>query len=277
MDPSASRPNKRRKTKAIRRVTEGDDALADGYIVKTSIKQTSNGVIEEKTEVPVWCNEPQASPSVPADAIIIPSSSTDRLDNLQEDAPSNASEFYRHDPQNEDTPRIRRTQGYYIQQFVDRVQPLLKALLSREVLPSSNICGRCPNGNHAIWRCRDCTAATLHCRACIRDCHIDCPTHRIEVWTGRYFRRAELWEVGLYILVRHHTDPNLCRILEFQKNVLASFQRSKDLKEQQNLEENSLHRGNINRGYNYRGENQITAVNVWMKGKTTYKQRLEMI
>ena len=230
---SYNRPTKRRRTKAILRVTEDDDALADGSIVKTTTRESSSGPIEERIEIPVWSNKPE---------LTIPSSTTSTaptiqqtLENQQDPHAADLNEFFRHDTPENDIRGSRTSQAHYIQEFVDRVQPMLKALLSREVLPRNTICGHCPKGNIAIWRCRDCTAASILCRSCIRDCHMEAPTHRIEVWSGNYFRRAELWEVGLYILVTHHEDPHLCATLQFQNNILRSFQVQNDATEQEKL------------------------------------------
>jgi hypothetical protein len=65
MSPSSSasiRPTKRRRTKVVRHFTEGDDELADGIFIKTTMKNTDNGQVEETTEVPIWINEPAKDP-----------------------------------------------------------------------------------------------------------------------------------------------------------------------------------------------------------------------
>jgi hypothetical protein len=162
-----------------------------------------------------------------------------------------SSEFYQCDPHDDGIPTNGRTQAHYMRQFVDRVHPMLTALLSREVLPHGTTCGRCSDSKIAIWRCRDCTASRFLCRGCMRNCHMDSPTHHIEVWTGEYFRRAEMWEAGQYILVRHHTNPDLCSTLQFQTNVLDGFQRQKDITEQQKLTAGIMHGG-----HSYRQNNQ---------------------
>jgi hypothetical protein len=66
------------------------------------------------------------------------------------------------------------------------------------------------------------------------------PLHRIECWTGSYFRAADLWEVGNYILVRHHTGDPLCTSLTFQKNLLDGIQNNKDDEEQKTLKEAAM-------------------------------------
>ena len=66
----------------------------------------------------------------------------------------------------------------------------------------------------------------------MRRAHRYSPFHRIECWTGLYFRRAALWEVGTYILVEHHTEISICDGLKFQMEFLERFQDKKDQDEQ---------------------------------------------
>jgi hypothetical protein len=70
----------------------------------------------------------------------------------------------------------------------------------------------------------------------MRSQHADNPFHRIEAWNGTHFRSAELWEVGVYVLVPHHESEHLgtqcCETLKFQMNVLERFQRGIDEEEQ---------------------------------------------
>ena len=67
----------------------------------------------------------------------------------------------------------------------------------------------------------------------MRRFHKQSPLHRIEYWTGSYFRRAALWEVGTYILVEHHTKPSVCDSLRFQAEYLERGQKMKDQVEQE--------------------------------------------
>ena len=133
-----------------------------------------------------------------------------------------------------------KTQSDYIQEFVDWIHPMLNALLSHKVRLTNPICGCCPVGNIAAWCCRDCTAAWILCHTCIRNLHMDCPTHRIKVWTGAYYHPAELWEVGLYILINHYTAPRLCANLAFQQSILQQFQQRKHRLEQDRLVEDKF-------------------------------------
>jgi hypothetical protein len=74
--------------------------------------------------------------------------------------------------------------------------------------------------------------------------HRQSPFHRIECWTGTHFRRAELWEVGTYILVQHQTDQPICNALDFQMKYLETFEDMKDKAEQEstNWQANDRHR-----------------------------------
>ena len=53
------------------------------------------------------------------------------------------------------------------------------------------------------------------------------PLHRIEYWTGSYFWLAELWEVGVYILIGHR-DGDMCASLDMQKTVRETMQIEED-------------------------------------------------
>ena len=54
------------------------------------------------------------------------------------------------------------------------------------------------------------------------------PLHRITVWTGSYFRPAQLWEAGVYLLVPHHEGESHCASLKFHKDNLDRFQKAND-------------------------------------------------
>ena len=70
-----------------------------------------------------------------------------------------------------------------MEDFVDRADILLHALLAREALPNNGICV-CGTKNQAIWRCKDCTSPALMCHSCMRHSHAASPLHHIECWTG---------------------------------------------------------------------------------------------
>ena len=113
---------------------------------------------------------------------------------------------------------------------------LLEASLSREALADEDqICQQCDKGNFAIWRCKDCSMGISMCRGCIRRNHIQNPFHRIEQWNTQFFRPAELWEVGTYLLVRHHNRLLVCDILRSQVDFLEMMEGKKDLAEQEDI------------------------------------------
>lgn len=112
----------------------------------------------------------------------------------------------------------------------------LEALLDREAMPGgTSQCRHCDKGMLAVWRCKDCLLGTSMCRGCMRLSHRENPLHRIEQWNGSYFRPAELWEVGTYLLVKHHVGERVCNTLEVWCNFLEQAERSKDTGEQQRL------------------------------------------
>src|SRR5580704_8786499 len=118
----------------------------------------------------------------------------------------------------------------YIQQFVDRIEDLLEASLARETWPvEQQRCLECTSDLWAVWRCIDCTLSQPLCRKCMRHTHFHSPLHRIECWTGTYFRRASLWEVGTYVLVRHHKGEGVCSSLQFKMQLLEDLQLNLDV------------------------------------------------
>jgi hypothetical protein len=113
---------------------------------------------------------------------------------------------------------------------------ILEALLSREAVPNgTGICEHCDNNVCAVWRCKDCVLGTTMCRACMRNAHRENPFHRIEQWNGTYFRPAELWEVGTYLLVRHHRGDPLCDDLRALCDFLETTENTKDHAEEEQL------------------------------------------
>lgn len=132
-------------------------------------------------------------------------------------------------PEDVSLPSIKQSsQEEYLKEFVSRVDELLEALMTREALPNDGCCMECGNQRPGRWRCKDCTTAPLLCRSCMRHTHRHNPLHRIECWTGNYFRAASLWEVGTFILVPHKNGPTLCPSLQWQTDMLEIFQKTKD-------------------------------------------------
>ncbi|KAF8333820.1 hypothetical protein F5887DRAFT_892938 [Amanita rubescens] len=58
------------------------------------------------------------------------------------------------------------------------------------------------------FKCRDCCGGgRLRCRACIVRMHQDIPLHRIEKWTGRFFDKDSLQNLGLRVQLGHGGNP----------------------------------------------------------------------
>jgi hypothetical protein len=118
-------------------------------------------------------------------------------------------------------------------EYVSRIDGLLNAGLSRETLAGEDKkCIHCDEGSLAVWRCKDCSMGIPMCRGCMRRNHKENPFHRIEQWNGNFFRPAELWEVGTYLLVHHHKQVIGCDIIKAQDDFLEVLERRKDMAEQ---------------------------------------------
>lgn len=121
-------------------------------------------------------------------------------------------------------------------EYVSRIDGLLEASLGRETLTNEDkLCRLCNRGKSATWRCKDCSQGLSMCRGCIRLTHKQDPFHRIEQWNGHFFRPAELWEVGIYVLVRHHAGTSLCDTLIAQERFLEFTEQRNDDSEQESL------------------------------------------
>jgi hypothetical protein len=229
VDPTSNtRPAKRRKTKGVRRLAEDDDEAADGIAVRSYFHDTETGQIEERQEIPIWTDRP-AAPQIPEQA-------------AQMDQGYEFTSFNHQSPRPESPNPHPRTQNHYLEEFVDRVHPMLIALLSRDSRPRNTKCRLCQNNGR--WRCRDCTMSGVLCRGCIRKSHLGSPLHRIEVWTGSYFHRAELWEVGVYMVIPHHEGQEFCDKLQLHDRILSNFQDQRDAAEQLTLSnEDTSHPG----------------------------------
>lgn len=121
----------------------------------------------------------------------------------------------------------QKNRSFYMKEFVARVGGILQALQAREALPDSPpVCTECSEST-GHWGCDDCIGGKLLCRFCMRHSHFSNPFHRIKFWTGTHFRRAALWEVGVYLTVPHQ-HGNICPNLVWQKRMLERFQGTKD-------------------------------------------------
>jgi hypothetical protein len=70
----------------------------------------------------------------------------------------------------------------------------------------------------------------------MRRSHLATPYHRIACWTGKYFRDAALWEVGVYLTVPHREAPCICPNLQWQQDTLERFQKQRDYEDKSRRE-----------------------------------------
>jgi len=130
---------------------------------------------------------------------------------------------------------IQATQSDYIKQFVERINPILQAHLSREALPEMlSRCPACAGSRRASWRCCDCSLARTLCRRCMRHDHRANPLHRIEKWTGTHFQSAGLWEVGCYLVIPHG-GMQICKTMEDHMQNMEADEVFRDELEQATL------------------------------------------
>ncbi|KAI0689949.1 hypothetical protein BC835DRAFT_1228821, partial [Cytidiella melzeri] len=70
-------------------------------------------------------------------------------------------------------------------------------------------CARCGKGG-AVFRCQDCFGDGLFCKNCCVDTHASSPLHRMQEWTGHFFRKISLRELGLVAHLGEHTAEATC-------------------------------------------------------------------
>jgi hypothetical protein len=119
-----------------------------------------------------------------------------------------------------------KNRWFYMKEFVARAGGILHAMQAREALPDSSICSECSEST-AHWKCSDCIGGKLLCQFCMRHSHFTNPFHQIECWTGTHFRKAALWEVGVYLTLPHQ-NGGICPNLEWQQQMLEKVQKKKD-------------------------------------------------
>ncbi|KAF7291342.1 CxC2 domain-containing protein [Mycena indigotica] len=81
----------------------------------------------------------------------------------------------------------------------------LQALLWREGRGDADqdVCSKCKKVDSAIYRCRTCHDVSLLCGLCCVETHRANPLHHIEQWTGVYFKKTSLRDLGLRIQFSH--------------------------------------------------------------------------
>lgn len=99
-----------------------------------------------------------------------------------------------------------QSQNDFMRDWMGQRDIYLECLLKAESgdVTGSPICSRCDSP--AKYRCTECMFQQTYCMTCCRVTHREHPFHRLEVWTGHFFRPATKWqlEVGVELWFGHH-------------------------------------------------------------------------
>lgn len=72
--------------------------------------------------------------------------------------------------------------------------------------PKNAGCASCGSGL-GKFRCSDCFYMQWLCKACCVNSHATNPFHRLLEWTGKYFKRVYLYDLGFVLHLGHGGDP----------------------------------------------------------------------
>ncbi|KZT56832.1 hypothetical protein CALCODRAFT_435178, partial [Calocera cornea HHB12733] len=67
----------------------------------------------------------------------------------------------------------------------------------------SETCAQCQRSSVPITRCRECFQPPELCRSCQIEAHVHQPFHWVDVWSGDYFARDSLQNLGLILNIGH--------------------------------------------------------------------------
>jgi len=78
------------------------------------------------------------------------------------------------------------------------------AILEREHDPHTAKDCHCHTSNAtALYRCDECFGSTPSCQQCLLSSHKHHPFHHVRKWTGAYFERCSLGELGFTLYLGH--------------------------------------------------------------------------
>ncbi|KAI0795176.1 hypothetical protein BC629DRAFT_1439482 [Irpex lacteus] len=89
----------------------------------------------------------------------------------------------------------------------------------RGTQPSTPVCQGCSKIKPR-YRCEECFGKALLCKECCVEMHRRLPLHRIKEWTGQFFRRTTLLELGLVVPLGDHTGGSPCPMASKKKIVV---------------------------------------------------------
>ena len=93
-----------------------------------------------------------------------------------------------------------------MEQFSKHLDKLQAAILSTEIDDDAGRLCECTK-EVAVYRCVDCSFSRVLCRSCINETHYSNPFHRVQKWTGFFFERIPLSELGRSIKLGHRGQP----------------------------------------------------------------------
>ncbi|KZP16524.1 hypothetical protein FIBSPDRAFT_957932 [Athelia psychrophila] len=70
-------------------------------------------------------------------------------------------------------------------------------------------CSHCPESHTALaeYKCQDCFGGEMLCKQCMANTHVFSPFHNILQWTGSFFSKTSLYEIGLRLYLGHSGRP----------------------------------------------------------------------
>ena len=81
--------------------------------------------------------------------------------------------------------------------------------MALEGVPKDAQCCRCKSRT-SPWRCLDCHGRPIYCDKCLYADHVVNPFHRIEIFTGSYYKSSALHQVGISLWLGHQGKPCPC-------------------------------------------------------------------
>ncbi|KAI6104317.1 hypothetical protein F5141DRAFT_988565, partial [Pisolithus sp. B1] len=93
----------------------------------------------------------------------------------------------------------------YICEWLPQKEDILQILLDLEAPPLPHTCKIC--GKDGVYRCPDCMHQPLLCTDCCCSMHATHPFHRVQQWTGDFFKDSALHMTGLQLHLSHDGAP----------------------------------------------------------------------